>query len=227
MPITAKTLDFLVENRLQNSREWYAGHKAEFREAVLSPMVELTERLTPYVSEIDPLLITEPKVDKCISRVYRDTRFSRDKSLYRDVMWCVFMRDKKAYTCPPAFVLEFSPDGFRYGCGYYDAPAKTMEAIRGLILSDDKDFMAAQRAYESQSVFAMEGELYKRSRFLEEPPKKRQWLDRRGIAFMHNSKDFSLLFSEGLSERVGQDFMLLAPIYRFFCKAMQIDKNSL
>ena len=38
MPISAKTLDFLVENRLNNSRVWYQEHKAQYRELVLAPV---------------------------------------------------------------------------------------------------------------------------------------------------------------------------------------------
>ena len=216
MPFSQKTLDFLEENRLRDDRDWYNDHKPEFQEYVLEPLRELVARLAPAMLAIDPEFVTEPKVDKTISRVYRDTRYSHDKSLYRDVMWCVFRRDKKSRECPPGFVLELSPRGFRYGCGYYCTPPKTMEAIRALILKGDRAFREAKEAYDSQSVFGLEGESYKRSRYPDEPEDLRLWLDKKHMVFMRNSQDFCLLFSEGLADILIRDFQLLRPMYALF-----------
>ncbi len=219
MPISKETLDFLVENRFQNSREWFHAHKKTYEKLVLAPLVELVEQLAPTMWEIDPLLVTTPKVCKTISRVYRDTRFTKDKSLYREVMWIVFTRDKKQYASPCAFVMEFSPNGFRYGCGYWQAPPEVMSALREMILKNDPVFRAAKEAYEKQSIFCLEGELYKRSRFPEQPEELRDWLDRKTIGFLHNSKDFPLLFSDRLADLLRRDFQLLKPIYELFLKA--------
>ena len=84
MPISEKTLEFLWENRIKNNRDWYMEHKKEFQEFVLQPMIELVEKLEKPLHKIDPLLIIVPKVGKSISRVNRDIRFSKDKTLYRD-----------------------------------------------------------------------------------------------------------------------------------------------
>lgn len=219
MAISAKTLDFLAKNRLRNSRSWYLEHKGDYQEYVLAPLMELVQRLGPVAKQIDPILITEPKVDRTISRIYRDTRFSRDKSLYRDVMWCTFNRDKKAFHCPPCLFFEFSPDGFRYGCGYYRATTQTMDAIRQLILEKDPLFQKAYTAMNSQSVFQLEGESYKRSRFPSQPEHLKQWLDCKNIGYIHNSKDFGLLFSDSLWEALAEGFLLLAPFYQFLCRA--------
>ena len=68
------TLDFLSENRFQNSREWYRAHKAEYNAFVHAPLVEMVEALAPTLEQIDSRIITEPKTDKTISRIYRDMR---------------------------------------------------------------------------------------------------------------------------------------------------------
>ncbi len=228
MPFSVKTLDFLVENRIQNSREWYHAHKEEFQQFVLQPMRELVEYLTPVINEIDPQLICEPKVERSISRVYRDTRFSKDKSLYREVMWCMFVRDKREFSCSPGLFFEFSPDGFRYGGGYYHTPTKTMEAARELILENHKTFQKASRAFEKQDVFYMSGELYKRPHYPNQPERLRNWLERRDIGFLHNSEDFDLLFSDKLPQVLEHDFRLLKPMHEFLCAAEERSlKNSL
>lgn len=219
MPITKKTLDFLAENRLRDSREWFHAHRAEYMKYVIEPLTELSERLTPAMLEIDDQLITVPKVGKTISRIYRDTRFSKDKSLYRDVMWVVFVRDKNTHECPPGFVLEFSPDGWRYGCGYYCVPPRIMGDIRAQVLEGTKAYRAAQTALDAQDIFTLEGEKYKRAHFPNESPKKRDWLERRCIDLMHNSQDFDLLFSDDLYRTLAKGFLQLAPVYRFLIAA--------
>lgn len=219
MPIMKETLDFLVQNKMQDNKEWFLENKHQYQEYVFMPLVALVEQLGPVMREIDPLLITAPKVDKTISRIYRDTRFSKDKSLYRDIMWCVFGRDRKVYAQGPAFVFEFSPKGFRYGCGYYQTPPAVMEAIRKLILKKDPLFLKVQRELEEQKLFTMEGDFYKRPHYPNASEQDRFWLERRSIAFIHESRDFQLLFSGTLGNTLAEGFIQLKGIYEFLCKA--------
>ena len=224
MPITKETLDFMVENRIQNSRSWFQEHRKQYTEYVRTPLIELVERLEPCIRSIDPELITNPS--RVISRIHRDTRFTKDKSLYRDVMWIAFTRDKKVHESPCGFVMEFSPMGFRYGCGYWQAPPKVMEALREMILKQEPAFRKAQQAYEGQKLFVLEGDCYKRSRYPEQPEHMRLWLDRKNMDFMHNSKDFKLLFSEELAQALASGFQQLIPMYQMFLRAEQKAKNG-
>ena len=214
-----KTLDFLTENRLRDSRDWFKEHKPEFEEHVLEPMRCLVSVLAPTVLEIDGALITEPKVDKTISRVYRDTRFSKDKSLYREQMWIVFMRDHKLYEGPPAFFFEISPEGFRYGCGHYQAATADMQALRELALEGNKAFLAAKKALDSQDVFELQGDVYKRPKYPDAPAELRPWLDRKNLFFCHDSTDAGLLFSDRLSGTIAEGFKSLAPAYELLIAA--------
>lgn len=217
MSLSKETLDFLVENRIRNSREWFSAHQTEYRKYVKGPLLELAEQLAPAAARIDPEIIAIPS--RSMSRINRDTRFTKDKSLYRDTMWCVFSRDKKVFDTPCALFLEFSPMGFRYGCGYWQAPPRMLEAMRELVLQGDPLFKRAEKARSSSELFALEGECYKRRRYPQQPESLGQWLERKNISYLHNSKDFSLLFSDRLSEVVAEGFAQLAPVYRFFKEA--------
>ena len=103
---TTKTLDFLFENRVNNSKEWFDDHRFSYNEFVVKPLAGLVEELTPTMLKIDSSFIVEPKIDRTISRIRRDTRFSHDKSIYRDVQWISFMRNKKLYFGYPGFFLS-------------------------------------------------------------------------------------------------------------------------
>ena len=219
MPFSEVSIEFLVENRLQDSREWYKDHKDRYNKVLLEPFVELVDRLAPDMLEIDPQLITEARVDRTLSRIYRDTRFSKDKMLYRDNMWLVFMREKKLYEGLPAFYFDMNPQGFSYGMGYYQASTASMEAIRRLILADAPAFLAADKAFRSQDVFTMEGDSYKKSRHPGASDDQRVWLDKKSISFNHHSNDHDLLFSDKLAGTLLEGFRLLVPMYEFLCLA--------
>ena len=219
MPITENTLNFLIENWQENSKDWFHENRPAYTSDVLEPLTELVEALTPVMLDIDPHFETNPRVDKTISRIYRDTRFSRDKSLYRDVMWCGFQRPKIGKESHPGFFLEFSPYRFRYGCGFYQASTEKMRAIREKILDDSLSFLHAQSAFTNQSVFEMEGETFKKIHYRDQPLEKQNWLERRNIFFVHNSVDFPWLFAEDLASKLGENFTLLKPVYDFLLTA--------
>ena len=187
-------------------------------------MRALVAEIAPAMLDIDGRLIAEPKVGRSISRIYRDTRFSKDKSTFRDVVWCVFLREKKLYEGPPAFYFEFSPSKLRWGCGYYRASSRDMDTMRGLILRRDPDFDAARRAVGQDGYFALEGETYKRSKFPDIQGPARQWLDQKNIAVTHNggAEGFDLLYSPELGVRLVRDFRQLKPLYAFFLKTQRL-----
>ncbi len=219
MPFTNETLHFLFENRLQNSKVWFDEHKPQYQEFVINPLIELVKDLTPTVLSIDDRLICEPKIGKCISRIYRDTRFSKDKSLYRDLMWVVFIRDKKLFYGMPGFFCEVSTSGFTFGCGYYDAGTQTMNSIRNLILNNHISFQDALAAYESQDLFFLTGDEYKKNRYPDSPENITNWLNRKNIAFISESNDFNLLFSEDFASYIAKGYKILEPIYKFLISA--------
>lgn len=226
MAFSAKTLDFLFENRLNNSREWFEEHKEDYRGLVLEPLQELVRALTPCMLEIDGDFVTEPRVDRTICRIRRDTRFSHDKSLYRDNMWVIFKRGRMHGTEMPGMYFEISEQGFEYGCGYYAASTSYMSAYRSLILSGDAAFERARRAFERQTVYELTGDCYKRPRYTGQPERLRAWLERRQICFTAQSADFPLLFSQGLADKLAEDFRLLAPIYQFLLRAAQVERQG-
>lgn len=212
---SAKTLDFLFENRLHDSKAWHDEHKKDFTDLVFTPLHDLVEALAPKMLEIDDKFVVIPQTSKTISRIRRDTRFTHDKSLYRQNMWIVFKRDKSYGQELPSFYFDVSDQGFEYGCGFYYNSTRYMENLRSKILSGDKTFKAADRAYRRQKIFTMTGDSYKRPKFPDEPPKNQEWLNRKSISFNAHSKDFDLLFSDRLAEKLAEDFVLLKPIYEF------------
>lgn len=213
---SADTLHFLFENRMHDSRAWFEEHRKTYNTLVLSPLRELTAALAPAMLQIDPQINT----GRCISRIYRDTRFSRDKTLFRDKMWMVFTRGRRsAGEELPGFYFEVNQEGYLYGCGYYMAGRETMDELRRMILADDPAFRAARRALHKQNLFALGGECYRRSKFPGQSAPLRDWLDRKTLEFTHVSHDFATLFSPRLASELAAGFETLRLVYAFLCKA--------
>ena len=215
MRFTPQTLDFLFENKLNNNKEWFHSHKQEYQELVLDPLVDLVEKLTPTVLKIDPQFITIPKPTKAISRIYRDTRFSKDKSLYRDNMWILFIRDKKLYHGLPAYFADISANGLEYGVGYYKVSSESMLCYRDMILKKEPAFLQAKLAVEKAKIFSLYGEPLKRSKAPNEPEDIKNWLDRKQIGVSNTITDFDLVFSEDLYQTIAKGFEQLKPVYDF------------
>ena len=219
MAFTEETVEFLIVNRINDSKLWFQDHREDYLRLVRRPFEALVDALAPTVAEIDPMLVVKP--NRCISRIYRDTRFSHDKSIFRDHMWIAFDRDHKEFPEAPGFYFALDPDGWYYGCGYYEAPPKVLEALRAMILADDPDAKKAMAAYKKQKVFEIEGKMYKRSRFPDESEEKRLWLDRRDINFGHSEDGFARLArDEDFIPEIEAGFRTLVPMYEFMMKAV-------
>ena len=221
MPFSAKSLDFLFENTLNDSKLWFNEHKDDYKQNVILPFAELVTSLTDTMLEIDGDLICDPKK---ISRLYRDARYSKGKSIFRDYVWYSFSRSREAYD-HPGYYFSISPNGFDYGCGYYSASTETMNILRGLILNNDNTAKAALKAYREQDVFELYGEMYKRDRYPDETAERRNWLNRRQIGVSCESKDFDLLFSDRLAGKIAADFKAIAPVYKLFITATEKKKG--
>lgn len=220
MPVTPEFFSFLVENRLHDSKAWFEAHREDYNRLVLEPLRGLVREMTPVMLTMDPLLITQPAVGKTISRIFRDTRFSRDKSAFREHLWISFSRGKaERYQPVPELYFDLSPDGYSYGCGWYCPGTQLMETLRRLILEKDKTALAAVRAAARQEHFRMEGEEYKRKKHPDAPAELRPWLNRRELYFSHRGSDPEFLYAPDLGEWVAQELLVMKPVYDFFWKA--------
>ena len=215
-----QTLDFLVELRARNDREWYKEHKPDYDRLVLKPFQALVTALTPVISRIDPLIETAPAVGKTISRVYRDSRFTKDKSLYRDRAWIMFEQKSGENADIPGFYFELTPSMYRYGVGYYTVSAKSMEKFREMIDGDEAGFQKIIKPVADAGFFTVEGELYKRGRYAGAHPEIAEWYNRKNIYIAANRDDVTEAFDfDALVARLNEGFPALAGIYHYWREA--------
>lgn len=223
MPVTPEFFSFLVENRLHDSKAWFEAHREDYNRLVLGPLRGLVTEMASILLAVDPELVVQPAVGKTISRIFRDTRFSRDKSAFREHMWLSFHREKAGRFEPiPEMYFDLGPEGYSYGCGWYCPGTELMDALRKLLLEGDKDAKKAVRTAARQSRFVMEGTEYKRPKHPDAPPELYHWVNRKDIYFTAAGSDPAFLYAADLGTRVAEELAALKPIYQLFWKAQDI-----
>lgn len=216
MPFSAESQNFLFEVWSRNDRAWYHENKDLCNTYVMEPFRQFVRGLQPVMLGIDPVMDCS---EKRIARVYRDARVIGNGPFFRDHVWCTMGRGKDLMYGFPSFFFELSASGFRYGMGYYVPAKETLEAIREMILDEDRSFRKAFSAHRKQKIFTMIGESYKRNHFPDAPEKYWDWLNRKTFCWIYESSDEEQLYSENLSEVVADHFLQIAPIYQFLLKA--------
>jgi len=209
-----ETVLFLMELAVNNNKGWFDENRDRYKEVLRKPMEELSIGLGTLMLSIDPLLEVNP--GRTISRINRDTRFSKDKSPYRANMWIAFKREYLDWKEEPVYFFEIFPDYYRFGMGFYSIPKETLYTLRSMIEEGDKEFMKIYSLCKKQSLFQMEGECYKRKINQNLPEELNEWYQRKEIYFTHNRKIDKKLFSKELVEDITDGFKLLAPVYDFF-----------
>lgn len=225
MPFCEQTLDFLFENRLRNSKEWFEAHRDQYTKFVVEPLADLTMALAPTVLGIDDQLICDPRIGKSLSRIRRDTRFTTDNSLYRDSAWCGFMRNKKIFEGPPGFFVELTPRFVRWGVGYYSASKESMQAFRELVAQNHPLFIQTAAMAASHPNLVLEGESYKRSKRPDLPALQQDYINRKNVCFIR-MEDTDMLLREDLADIIARDFITLTPAYQLFMLTQQRKANT-
>lgn len=210
---TPQMLEFLMENHLQNSKPWYEAHKEQCRKLVTEPFYALAEAMAPTIHEIDPQLVTEPY--RALSRVRRDTRFTKNKDLYRDHAWLTFRHPKTSIGSSLCYYFEVEQDGWGYGVGFYQIPSDVREEYRQMILNHDVTYLAAQKAVQENPCFTLFGEMYKRNLFPQTSEQEQAWLNRKNIGLSFFSDDFDALFHGDFYDIMIHRLKRIAPFYHF------------
>lgn len=214
----AATFQFLRNLGDNNNKQWFELHKAEYQDNVLKPLQSLAAGLGPFMQNIDPDFEVRPALNKTISRIYRDTRFSRDKSPYKTSHWITFKRPRIEWKDYPAYFFEISPSSYRYGMGFYSASRETMDRFRKKIDSNPAKFLSATSFFPRQKVFTIEGDSYKRPLKPDIRPELNDWYNRKSIHLVSNQRIENSVIDKALISDLISGFETIAPFYHYLCK---------
>ena len=129
-----------------NRREWFQPRKPVFDEKVKAPMFELIRSLTADMMEYAPDHVCEP--EKAVYRIYRDTRFSKDKTPYKDHIGALFPRAGLPKHGGANYYFGVSDEGVEVAAGVYMPGSDELLALRTHIADNHREFsrLIADRA---------------------------------------------------------------------------------
>jgi len=210
-----ETFVFLRSLEANNNKQWFEQHKGDYHEFLLNPLKSLVSELSGFMLAIDPYFEVSPAVNKTISRIYRDTRFAKDKSPYKTTSWITFKRPKKEWKDSPAYFFELSPDSYRFGMGLYSASPNTMSLFRESIDENPKKFNKAISFYASQNIFRIEGNQYKRIFDKSKSDQILDWYQRKNLFLVCNNDLDKQVLGNELVDKLVSSFSLLEPLYQY------------
>jgi uncharacterized protein (TIGR02453 family) len=153
---------FLKRLKRNNNREWFTAHKEEFERLVRDPMLALIGALQPHFAQFAPEFDLTPK--RAIFRIYRDTRFSPDKTPYKTHIAAHFvLRGAEKGLVGSGYYLQVEPGEVFIGGGIYLPDGDQLKKIRAGLASRGEEFLAILREPRFRKSFgALEGETLKR-----------------------------------------------------------------
>jgi len=129
-------VSFFWDLRVHNEREWFAAHKARYEAAVLTPAKDFVVALGEELQAFAPAVVADPRVNRSLFRVQRDTRFAADKAPYKTNLGVWLWEGMGPRMGCSGFYLHVEPPTLMLGVGLYQFDKPLLEAYRQSVLSD-------------------------------------------------------------------------------------------
>ena len=207
-------LMLLELNKFNDSKDFYESVKDDIKKLAVQPMRQLCAELSDELIKIDPKMNLIPT--KMVSRVRRDTRYSKNKEMYRANLWCMFMRDKHQWENFPCMWFEFFPNGYSYGVAMFRFDTSGLEAFRKKLAAKPDEFRKALKGIEVTGAFPTV-ECYKKDKpGIENIPKDlRIYYNAKDFGFICQHSDLSPLFDGSIKQELIYVLRAFGPMYKF------------
>jgi uncharacterized protein (TIGR02453 family) len=159
-------LEFLASLVENNNREWFEANKQTYLEYIASPAVAFIETLGDRLQFISPHIQYDTRTNGqgSLMRIYRDVRFSKDKSPYKTWVGIRFWEGAGKKTECPGFFLWFESNQAGLFTGMYGFSKEMLKAYRAAVADDElgAELELAIQAVQSTGDYKIGGEQYKR-----------------------------------------------------------------
>ncbi len=201
-------------NKFNDSRDFYESVKEDIKKMSIVPMRQLCSDLSEELFRIDPKMNLIPT--KMVSRVRRDTRYSKNKEMYRSNIWCMFMRDKHQWENFPCMWFEFYPESYSYGIAMFRFDAKGLECFRQKLIEKPKEFRRALTSIEITGAVPYL-ECYKKDKAgIEKVPEDlRVYFNAKDFGFISQHSDLKPLVDGSVKQELIYALRAFEPMYKF------------
>lgn len=157
--ITPALFRFFRDLKRNNDRDWFQKNKARYEDVVRNPLLELVSDFAPRLHKMSPHLVADPRPNGgSLFRIYRDVRFSKDKTPYKTAAGVRFPHEDNKNVHAPGFYLHLEPGSVFAGAGIWHPESKTLRSVRDAIVADPKGYQRSLtgKAFKAQCTLGGE-----------------------------------------------------------------------
>lgn len=217
------TIKFLSALKKNNEREWFKERKDRYESAFLNPALEFIEAMQKPLNGVSPFLQAVPKkVGGSLMRIYKDTRFSKDKTPYKTNIGIHFRHEAGCNVHAPGCYVHIEPKSCFIGVGIWRPEKEPLALIRESIAEDPKAWKKVRDGKKFRETYELQGDSLKRppAGFDKEHPMIDD-LKRKDFIAVSNLKDDEITKPDFI-KTVTARLKAGTPFMRFLCEAMEL-----
>lgn len=154
---------FLSDLEANNNREWFNANKDRYIEVVQEPALQFINDFASRLARISPHFRADARVQGgSLFRIYRDTRFSKDKTPYKTNTGMHFRHERSKDAHAPGYYLHLEPGECFMGVGLWRPETKVAYQIREAIAADPQGWKKAAHGKRFTDVYTLAGESLQR-----------------------------------------------------------------
>lgn len=154
---------FLEDLADHNERAWFQENKLRYEREVLQPSLAFVRAFRPHLQRISSCFVaSDQRTGGSLMRVYRDTRFARDKTPYKTNVGIQFRHEFGKDVHAPGFYVHLEPDECFLALGVWRPDKESLTAIRAAIVEHPDRWKRARDDRKFRACFQLDGESLKR-----------------------------------------------------------------
>jgi uncharacterized protein (TIGR02453 family) len=214
---------FFGELAKNNNRDWFNANKGRYYESVVNPISEFIVCMAPRLNRISPHYVADPKPHGgSMFRIYRDTRFSRDKTPYKAHAGIQFRHEAGKDAHAPGFYVHLARDGLYFGGGIWLPPNPQLNRIRDAIVDNARSWSRIAKAKKLGEIGGIRGDsLLRAPRGFDPAHPHIEDLKRKSFYAMTEA-DASDALKPAFVDQVDAGFRRAAALNRFLCDALDL-----
>lgn len=222
MPYFTKDfIKFFKELSSNNNRDWFNANKERYEKVVKEPFYNLVAEFLTRISFDDQTFFADPK--DAIFRIYRDVRFSKDKSPYKLHASAAISSVARAAINDPGFYFELNHKGINIYCGSYMVDKTGLAKIRNYIMHNSKELDKILKNRKFKKLFGGEilGDKQKRlPKELMNAAEKQPLLYNTQF-YIHAKLPASIITSDKLGDELYDHYEAAKEVTNFFRRALK------
>ena len=155
----ASLFRFLKSLKRNNNRGWFQANKHRYERDVREPVLGFIRAMAPRLKKVSPFFVaSDRRAGGSLIRIYRDTRFSKDKTPYKTNVGIHFRHEMGRDIHAPGFYVHIAPSECFLGVGIWHPDSGTLGQIRQAIVDDPRAWKRARDNKLFCTSFRLEGD---------------------------------------------------------------------